>query len=210
MAPPRKTLTHVASATSTGSTISWPAGIQAGDIAILVDNAMATGSNPTNVVPGAMTQVDTTTDSASLYNIRRTISRRICTGSESGSMTGLNGSGKNAKTLTILRPNWALGYGSHVGSSVVVSTSNPSARSVSPGVNVAPLLAVGSKFSDTNGSLTMSGGDGVIAHQVNAGSNQYSTAFKWMLNPGDEATIAWDAGSDGNWTSVGATLIKLT
>lgn len=206
-------LTPVASTTSSGSTIAWPAGIQAGDIAILVDHGMSEDATPTNVVPGTMTQIDSSADSAGsvpLYYVRRTISRRICTGTESGTVNGINASHRNRKTLTILRPNWPAGYGAHVGTSVTMTASNPGARSVSPGANSAPLISIGSKFSENSGALSMSAGTGGVSHQVLGGSVNYDTAFKFMLNPGEEQAIGWDAGGDGAWNFLAATLIRLT
>lgn len=206
-------LTPVGSTTSSASTIAWPAGVQAGDIAILVDHGMALDGNPSDVVPGNMTKVDTSTDSVgteTIYYVRRTVSRRICTGSESGTITGINASGRNRKTLTVLRPNWSAGYGAHVGTSVTMTASNPGARSVSPGANAAPLISIGSKFSENSGALSMSSGTGGVSHQVLGGSVSYDTAFKFMLNPGEEQAIGWDAGGDGAWNFLAATLIRLT
>lgn len=210
-----KSLQHIGSTTSSGETIAWPSGTRSGDIAILVDNAMTLGSTaPSNVVPSGMTSMNSSSDNVTgtipnAYAVRRTISRKILTTTETGSLTGMAATDRNRKTLTVLRPNWLVTSITHIGTSFTLSTGNPSERSVSIGVNTAPLISIGSKFTDNSGTLTMTTGTGSIDLEVLGGSVTYDTKFKFMLNLGEEQTIGWDVGDDGAWKSVAATLIKL-
>ncbi len=100
--PPITSLTRVLSATSTLATITYPAGIQAGDLILLIDRAAGTTSSL--AIPTGFTQISTTaTVAQNLFPYRVTYSYKIATGTETGNITGQDGSTSDAKTMIVFR-----------------------------------------------------------------------------------------------------------
>lgn len=95
-------ITFVDYASSTTDTISMPAGIAAGDIAILYDAAFDTGSAPASVYPSGFTAIGTSQTSVSALGVRFNVSRKILTGSET-TVTGMNGAVAVEKLLLVFR-----------------------------------------------------------------------------------------------------------
>ena len=94
-------------ATSTTVGITYPAGIQAGDLIVLLDRASA-GANPMpgKVVPAGYTQLSSDTASYPLNTSNRqrvTVSYRIATGPLTGNVNGQNGSVADSKVLFVFR-----------------------------------------------------------------------------------------------------------
>jgi hypothetical protein len=82
------------SATSTASTITWPS-VKAGDIAVLHDYAASAASTPTAVTPDGFTNACDSSNAT----LRAMTSWKLCTGAESGSLTGMNGNVSNRKAM---------------------------------------------------------------------------------------------------------------
>lgn len=110
------------STNATASTIAWPASIQAGDVAIISDEAFTIGT-VTPVTPSGFTNI-VTVGGASGKPLHM-LSRKILDGSETGSITGLNGGLGNGKILYIFRGNRAI-------TSVTPSTWNSEATDGDP------------------------------------------------------------------------------
>lgn len=96
------TLTQVLSATSTIATITFPSGIQAGDILVLLDYARA-GSNPTLVTPSGFTIPSG--GNQGLNKTRLVFSYKLAVGGESGALTGMSGNLAMAKMMYVFRGN---------------------------------------------------------------------------------------------------------
>lgn len=93
------TIALAASATSSGLSIAWPAGINANDLAVLFD-FVSQSPSPSEVIPTGFTKISGVT----LGTGRQTVSYKLCTGTETGAITGQNGtSGYIGKVLLILR-----------------------------------------------------------------------------------------------------------
>lgn len=130
--------------TSTGATVAWPS-VAAGDIAVIFDCA-------TNV-SGAVTAV-TPTDFTNMVNInggtiptgRLMVSWKICTGSESGNLTGMDGNNTDQKALMI----FGAGASSlaHSTWNKQHTTGNPTSQSVVASGGNAPLIVFGAAASN--------------------------------------------------------------
>lgn len=82
------------------NSVTWPT-VAANDIAVFCDNARDTGTISSNGLPSGFTLIeDTGADTA-----RGVWSYKVCTGSESGSLTGMADYTVNTKLLYIFRPN---------------------------------------------------------------------------------------------------------
>jgi len=113
--------------TSTAQTIVFPAGIQTGDIAVLMDCVGSADGSPTTVTPAGFTTVDSRSYASS--SIKVVISRRLCVSSDSGqTITGMTGVTHRGKILLIVRN---ANYTNSVTQSNVlyqVTDGNPSAQ----------------------------------------------------------------------------------
>jgi hypothetical protein len=91
------------SLTSTDTqTISFPAGIQTGDIAVLMDCAGSSSGNPTTVTPSGFTTVDSRAYASS--SVKVVVSRRLCQATDSSqTITGMTGVTHIGKILLIIR-----------------------------------------------------------------------------------------------------------
>lgn len=206
----QKSISTVAFTTSSSSTISWPAGRQANDLALMVDMSFQSdGSYPTAVTPSGFSVIQTESNTVTFIHSRIRISYKKLVGTESGSLTGMASTLDTRKVLVILRPSWTWGFGSHLGSSVTVRfNDNPNARSVAVGTNAAPLVALGYKHTSEAGTLSIS--PGPADFQSDTGSARGILFAKFMLNAGEEVTQSFDCGQDGNNNVLGSTLFSLT
>lgn len=143
-AGPVTTVSLFSTTTSTGTTIAWPASLQAGDVAVLVDRAATvSGSPPPSVVPTGFTGLtdDQTTQGIGQVSQRLVNSWRLLDGSESGNITGLNGTG--GKVLYIIRgDNPIVGVTPSVWNHQA-TTGDPTSQSVLASGQATPLAVIG-------------------------------------------------------------------
>lgn len=96
-------IAFIASSTSTSNAISLPAGIQAGDLIVLLDRALTSGGTPALVIPSGFTQISSIIDVA---EVRQVVSYKVATGSEGGtSITGMDGVDADRKISAVFRRN---------------------------------------------------------------------------------------------------------
>jgi hypothetical protein len=195
------TLSQVASASSTGETITGPAGIQAGDLLVLWDVANGLGATlPTTVVP---------TDFDIIVNVpggegesRGILSAKIADGSEaSASLTGMNGAANNRKALYVFRGNIPIAayMTQDVGSQQ--TDGNPAAQTVNASGGAVPLIVLGGYATrPTGGSVNPRtftvGGVGAKDGEVSAGaSTELWLAYKlYNASPADVVVDMDDEG----------------
>lgn len=143
---PLTTITQVLSATSTGSTISVPSGVQAGDLIVLFDAAGSSNTSiPTQVIPSGFTSiVDNTLVASGAAGQRNTLSYKIASGTEgSTSLTGMNGSNNNRKALLVFRGNVPAAIATVGDAAGQATDGNPSEQIVNASGGVAPLVVIG-------------------------------------------------------------------
>lgn len=134
-------LTQVASATSTGSEITGPSGIQAGDLLVLYD-VLGSISTPTAVVPSDFTIVANAVDFADQG--RLLVSYKIADGSEGdASLLGMSGPGSITKLLYVFRGNGLITAVSGRSVDIETTAGNPTAQVVTAGSGVPPLIVFG-------------------------------------------------------------------
>lgn len=137
-------LEYKANATSTAATVAWPS-VAAGDLAVLFDYAYQNISSPSEVTPSGFSVHVNQAGSATVY-YRVMISSKICTGSESGNLTGMNGGTRNSKVLLI----FSGGIASRASSTWNYQTTggDPSSQSVTASGGAAPLIVFGMAGED--------------------------------------------------------------
>lgn len=177
------------SAISSASTVNMPAGIQAGDIAILMDYALNASGFPTDVVPSTWTQIGTSLTIASLY--RRVLSYKVLDGTET-TITGMNGTTATRKTLIVFRGSGTWGTPQDVAEQA--SVSNPTAQVVN--VGSAPLVVVGSYMG--TGTVTTRTMTPTKDSEVTAANNiNYLAWCIYNTSPAD-TTVAMNDTGTGN------------
>jgi hypothetical protein len=165
------TLTKVADATSTASTITGPAGIQAGDLLVLWDWAGAAGT-PAETVPSGFSILA----GASIANFRCILSYKIATGAEaSAALTGMAGLAVN-KALIVVRGNRAISSVTAGSAAAELTDGSPSSQSVTASGGTPPLVVVG-------GYATGSG--------ATVSPRTFSTTKDGEVNPNNSLWLAW-------------------
>lgn len=130
-------IAQVLSATSTGSTINFPGGIQAGDLIVLCDMAES-GAAPTAVTPSGFSVIANNTT-----GIRRMmLTYKKADGTESGALTGMNGSSNNAKVMVIFRGTGAAATITSHDHDGFADGGDPPAQTITSGSGLAPLVAI--------------------------------------------------------------------
>lgn len=191
---PLTTFSLADSSTSTSSSISVPAGVQAGDLILLADLCTGFGT-PAEVVPGGFTKISSLSDS----NFRFTASYKIAEGTET-TLTGQTGS-LVVKALALLRGDVPL-------ASVTASTpqtrgptpNDPSPITVTASSGTAPLVVVGFYGSSDQSVQPMTftpANDGVVAG-VSSGQNRVLVAWRFDLSAGQNTTIDMQDESEDN------------
>jgi hypothetical protein len=127
--------------TSIASTITAPATINAGDLLVLVDRGMSDPGPPANVTPSGFTSIQTLAGSTySRYNI----SYKIAVGNEdSSTITGINGSLANLKTLFRFVPSNAIITVTIGSLNHEVTDGNPVSQSCLASAGSVPLIVFG-------------------------------------------------------------------
>lgn len=195
-----------ATALSATPSVNWPAGVQSGDFALLFSSARkGTNSNPTAVTPGGFTAVYNETTGLGNNNTGRTmVYRRICDGSETGTITALNDDTEGT-ILVVYRPTKPITGATGFAPNKNGDAGNVSPLTVDPTGQAAPALSFGMRLSPSGGTPL----------SVPAGAALYETAnvdagVYLMLRAEDLQITAWDIGDNGNWNGLFVGGIALT
>ena len=120
-----KTLAYVAGATSSGSTITIPATAQAGDLAALYDLARGLFTPPTPATPSNWTTISGLTASTSAGVLSYKI---LVAGDPGATVTGMNGSISDAKSLAVFPATPSLATVTVLESAEQSTSGNPAAQ----------------------------------------------------------------------------------
>lgn len=137
------TLAMVASASSVSGSITWPGGLQAGDVAFICDWLRQSSGTPTEVVASDFTKIfaDGNTGTNSQHMV---LEYKILTGAESGSLTVQDGTSADGKVMLIFRGNVPIAAVSpSTPTSSGVTASNPAAQNILASGGTAPLVVLG-------------------------------------------------------------------
>lgn len=206
-------LAFKASRNSNSNTISWPT-TSFGDVAILLDVALnaSASTKPTNVVPSGFVQIGTNSEQIydafpELWWARVTLSAKKCTGSESGNITGMNGTEDNNKILllfdagaTSINPQ---------GFTNGMTTGNPNSKTITASGGTTPLIVVGAccalKAESTNFTTQNPSFDSVIAKTNN------DTRFGYKIySSGSASNHTINMGNDGDGNILAGAYVEIT
>lgn len=133
-----------ASATSTAATITWPGSLQSGMVAFLIDHANNIINKPTDVTPSGFTNIPLSgTAQTDGFNRVKT-SYKILTGSESGSLTGMDGDSFDRKIMFIIQGTSPIASVTISDATVNLTNSDPGSETISASNGIGPVLVIGS------------------------------------------------------------------
>lgn len=137
------TLWEAANATSTGETITGPAGILAGDLIVLLDRADDSDSSaPASVVPTGFTAISDVHSNGPAT--RQILSYKLADGTEaSATITGMVGASSTHKALYVFRGNIDIAEVTIQDADGVGQTGNPAAQTITASGGAAPLIVIG-------------------------------------------------------------------
>lgn len=149
------TLSFVDSATSTGETITIPAGAQEGDVAVLFDWSQEIYwwlEPPTELVPTGFISIDQDSVS-SLFRGTSVVAsyRELGSGEGGSSVTGMNHS-INRKVMLVFRPSAPISSITITGKTSELTNNDPAAQTSPAGSS--PLVKVAVAASDNSASFT--------------------------------------------------------
>lgn len=153
----------------------WPS-VQAGDVAVWVQNAVsAFSSTPAAGIPTGFTQIATDALTVGSIGSRVNAAYRICDGSESGAIVGSGSSGggtSRQSSLHIFRPNVPASLVTIKNMQLQITDGNPSGQTIPAAAAQAPLLviaagATATSFSVESPALTkVTSGDAVTGYKI--------------------------------------------
>lgn len=186
-------ITQISGTKSNAETISWPGGLQVGDVAVLFDFAVNSSGPLSNVVPTNFTEIGTGSNMTG-PTCRYNVSYKVLDGLEAGTFAGLSGNSSNFKNLHVFRPNRPATEVLPKNPLSQLSNNDPTAQLCPSGSGDAPLIvmaAVGgssSNFTVESPALT--------AKMTNAALTTLVTGYKvYASAPADHTFDCGDAGS---------------
>lgn len=177
------------SAISTSSTISAPSTIQNGDLLVLYDSALSTGT-PTAVTPTGFTTIL----NQSPISTRRIIcSYKIATNSDaSATITGMSGNLNVAKILLVFSTK-GIASASVFDVAFERSDGDPAAQTITSGSGKAPLVAIAFVRNQSNNYSMTPTQDGVVE---NTGQGQFGLYKIYNSSPEDVTVDTNDGGNN--------------
>ena len=189
------------------TTIPWPAGIQAGDLAVLTDTSM-NFSTPGTVVPTGFTQIVNVTGGGTL--VARVIqSYRILDGTESGSITGnLSSYSYNSKILYIFRGNVLISTVTPSTWNSQATTGDPNAQTVLASSGTPPLIVLGCGLGANGGEIFTTASPTFDATQQYGNAAANISGYKiYTSSPADHSI---DVSANGNPNALVSGYLALT
>ena len=136
---PPHTISCVGEASDYDAAVTLPDNIVSGDLILIANLSLGSGSAPTNVVPTGFTQLNTSTGAES----RATISYKIANGSESGGViTGMNGSSQDIIHALVLRKSGGFSSASLFDAAYEETDATPATQTVNASGGTAPLIVL--------------------------------------------------------------------
>ncbi len=189
-------ISFVASATSSTTTIAIPASAQTGDIVILADHAWGT-TLPTLVTPTGFTAMSSPNQSATSPFNYLNVSRKILVAGDSGStITGMSGGTGTRKTLLVFRFSVPIINSSFINNGSQATASTPTNQSLSGNTTYWPQVLIATYAS--SGSITTRGFTNYTPTEVSNGTGLYVKYLIQNTQPaGTAATVSMtDGGSN--------------
>lgn len=201
------TLSFLDSTVSSGSSVTGPAGIQAGDLLVCWDvatDASAVALNPLSGFTSIVTDGDTGNDQ---YCV---LSYKIADGSEaSASISGMNGASSNTKLLMVFRPDVPISAVNVVDASITQTGGDPGSESITAGGGVVPLVVLGAyaALSSIDSESFSPAADGEIERQP--GSLLSNAELLYKIYNSSPANVTIDVGDEGLSTTMAGCYLEV-
>lgn len=186
------------STSASGSSVTLPAGIAAGDLIVVFNKAVAGfGGVPSTVVPTGFTSIINTSASGSpAGNDARCIaSYKLANGSEGGSsVAGMSGS----FIALIFRPNFTASAITPKSTAGEITSGNPALQTVTSGTGTVPLIVFGFYGQSINSITTRTFSPAADA-EVAAGSNLTFAKYKIYNAGASSSNHSVDMNDDGDF-----------
>lgn len=207
------TLTFVASRTATsGASIAFPTGSQAGDLCILIDTPRNnTSSTPSSVdlTGSGWTQIGTDETGAGGVSpgTRTKDWYKILTSGDisTGSVTGMTGTNDDTKLIFSFRPDNPIAGVTAVSVQSAYTGSNPTLQTITPTFAPAVLMALmrgSATLGGENGTLTT---DGTLVTTSSTSCQAY-----YLVQNGSVTSKTVDFGDVGTWNLLQSWAVQVT
>lgn len=190
-AVPATSLTQEGSATSSASTITAPATIQAGDVIFMADKAAGSTSVPATVVPTGFTAIVNT---SSGITERMICSYKIADGSEaSASITGMNGNSSNRKAIYVIRANKAAIAVKPKSVNGQITDGNPTLQTVTASTGI-PALVIFGVYGTDSAAISPRTFSTIADGEINPATNFYMAYKIYNSSPANTSIDMDDEG----------------
>ncbi len=199
-------VTQVLSAASTTSSVTYPSGIQAGDLIVVLDFARSP-SQPSDVNPSGYTLIQRSAviESGGFAAQKLASWLKIATGSETGSLSLMNGSSSNAKVIVVFRGGSPISSAAIQDPDSETTTSNPAAQSVSASGGDTPLIVLG--FYSSSSAISPRTFSPAKDGEVGASNNLGYLA--WKIYESSPADVSIDMDDEGAGNSLHSCYVEL-
>lgn len=195
------TITFVASATSTGASITIPAGAAVGDLAVLFDY----GTDATPAVPSAVTPTNWTNhiNTAGVTTARAMMSSRILIAGEPGSsITGMDAVTSDNKVMLVFRGSSVFTAPGASDLASVVQNTNPASQTANASGGTAPVIVFGA-IAERNNTTPVTWNTESPAFTAEVTSNRLRVGYIiYDSSPSDHTVDGADNGNE-NWLASG-------
>jgi hypothetical protein len=201
-----------ASANSAAATLTFPAGIIAGDVLVLHDLAVNTSGAPANVTPTGFTPAL----GGVLGTTRSNVFVRLANGTESGNLTGMDGTSLDRKLLAVLRGNRSIVTTSPpLDGEAIITAGNPAGFVPTSSLGTYPTLVIACYAVSAAGPIdprtfTVGGQPAKDGEVSDAGGTMW---IAWKLFPigatPADCTVDMEDETTGN-NSLGSFFLNLT
>ena len=182
------------SATATGTDVTGPAGIESGDLIVILDMAFGF-STPTSVLASGFTEIVDFTDG----NGKVILSYKIADGSEaSATLAGMNGfSNQDEKALYTFRGDVPITSVNVQSANSQITNGNPTSQTVTSGSGTPPLIVLGGYTSIDSSPVSPRTMSPAKDGEINSSSNHYLAYKIYNSSPANVSVDMNDEG-DGN------------
>lgn len=202
----QKTLRFVTSATSISGTVNWPAGVQQGDFAVLVNVATdSAGGAPSGVTPAGWNAFGFNIGTGSPVRIRARMSTKDCDGTETGAITGMAGGESNSYVLLLFRPSFYGGFANGT-SDGNTTDGNPTAVTVTP-VNDTVCILVA--FAYAYGTTAVFSSETPSGLPISVATSNAALLVKAGIYLWSPPANSFDMNDLGDKNGIGVALIRM-
>ena len=202
------TLSFHDSVVSSGSTVTGPSGIQAGDLLVCWDVVVQTSTEPLIPLSG-FTLI--TSDGDTGNDQYCVLSYKIADGSEaSASISGMSGADSNTKLLLVFRPDNPITTANVQDATITQTSGDPGSEVISASAGAAPMVVLGAYAALTSiSSESFSpANDGEIERQP--GTFLANANLRYKIYNSSPANVTIDMGDEGASSTMSGCYIEVS